>query len=43
MKKYGLDYDSCLQKVKNARPCCQPNTGFQKQLRDYQKVLGIGQ
>ena len=33
MKKYKWDYDTCLAKIKAARPCCQPNMGFQKQLR----------
>ena len=41
MKKYNLDFDSCLLKIRSARPCCQPNTGFIKQLREYEKMLGI--
>lgn len=41
MKKYNMDFDLCLKKIKAARPCCQPNTGFIKQLREYQKSLGI--
>jgi protein-tyrosine phosphatase len=41
MKKYHWDYESCLSKVKNARPICQPNSGFVKQLKEYQKILGI--
>lgn len=41
MKKYKLDFDSCLQKIKAARPCCQPNMGFVKQLRRYEQQLGL--
>lgn len=33
MKKYNMGFDTCLQRIKMARPCCQPNTGFIKQLR----------
>ncbi len=41
MRKYKLDFDTCLKKIREARPCCQPNSGFEKQLREYQKTLGI--
>jgi len=41
MKKYKMDFDSCISKIKAARPCCQPNAGFVKQLKEYQKNLGI--
>lgn len=41
MKKYNMGFDTCLQRIKMARPCCQPNTGFIKQLRQYEKSLGI--
>lgn len=41
MRKYKWDFDTCLEKIKAARPCCQPNTGFTRQLREYQKELGI--
>ena len=42
MKKYEMDFDKCLQIIKQARPCCQPNMGFVKQLRRYEQVLGVG-
>lgn len=41
MKKYNIPFDVALQKIKEARPCCQPNNGFVSQLREYQKNLGI--
>lgn len=34
MRKYNRDYETCLQQVKKARPCVQPNMGFVKQLKD---------
>ena len=41
MRKYKMNFDTCLKKIREARPCCQPNSGFEKQLREYQKTLGI--
>lgn len=41
MKKYKQDLDSCLKTIKAARPCCQPNMGFMKQLRIYEAQLGL--
>lgn len=41
MKKYGISYESCLEKIKAARPICQPNTGFVKQLKEYEAKLEI--
>lgn len=35
MKKYGKGYEECLEIVKAARPCCQPNMGFVKQLKEF--------
>jgi protein-tyrosine phosphatase len=43
MKKYNLDYETCLERVRNARSICQPNSGFVKQLKEYQKSLGIAE
>jgi protein-tyrosine phosphatase len=39
MKKYGLDYNSALKKVRDKRSCVQPNSGFERQLREYEKEL----
>ena len=41
MKKYSWGYDDCLKKIQSARDCCQPNMGFVKQLKEYEKELGI--
>lgn len=41
MKKYGMTYEACLEKIRAARPCCQPNMGFVKQLKLYEAKLGI--
>lgn len=41
MKKYKIPFDEALSKIKEARACCQPNTGFVSQLREYEKTLGI--
>jgi hypothetical protein len=41
MKKYSMPYEECLKKIQQARPCCQPNMGFMKQLLEYEKELGI--
>ena len=32
MQKYKWSFDECLKKIQASRPCCQPNTGFVKQL-----------
>lgn len=41
MKKYRWSFEKCLEKLKAARPCCQPNMGFTKQLKVYEKELQI--
>lgn len=41
MKKYNKDFESCLKIIKAARPCCQPNMGFTKQLKIYEASLGL--
>ena len=41
MRKYKLDLESCLKIIKEARPCCQPNMGFMKQLKAFEQDLGI--
>lgn len=39
MKKYNLTFDEALKIVKAKRTCVQPNSGFEKQLREYEKTL----
>jgi predicted protein tyrosine phosphatase len=35
MYKHGKTYDDAYRDVKNMRPCCKPNNGFQRQLKEY--------
>jgi len=39
MKSQKISYQKALHKVKQARRICQPNSGFEKQLLDYEKKL----
>lgn len=41
MKKYGWSYDECLKRVREKRGCVQPNSGFERQLREYEKELKL--
>jgi protein-tyrosine phosphatase len=34
MQKYGWNFEYCLTLLQEKRPCCQPNTGFCKQLKE---------
>jgi hypothetical protein len=43
MQKYGWTFDYCLKLLQEKRPCCQPNTGFCRQLKDLEEKLGIKQ
>ncbi|XP_077470009.1 dual specificity protein phosphatase 19-like isoform X2 [Stigmatopora argus] len=35
MWREGLPFEEAFQQVKRARPCCQPNSGFLRQLQNY--------
>jgi protein-tyrosine phosphatase len=39
MRKYGLDYDIAFEMVRQKRSCVQPNSGFERQLREYEEEL----
>jgi protein-tyrosine phosphatase len=41
MQKYRWDFDHSLRTIQANRPCCQPNTGFTRQLRELQDKLNI--
>lgn len=38
MYRYGLSPDEALAKLREARPFCEPNDGFMKQLELYHKI-----
>lgn len=42
MQKYRWSFEECLKLIQEKRPCCQPNTGFCKQLKELEASLGIG-
>ena len=37
MREEGWDYEKTLKYVKSKRPCVKPNSGFEKQLKEYYK------
>ena len=39
MKKYGMTFKEAITLVKKSRPNVNPNTGFRKQLIEYEKIL----
>eukprot|EP01133_Synstelium_polycarpum_P012223 gene12223-14313_t len=41
MTTFRLPYDQCHKALKSARPSIQPNQGFLKQLRAYERSLGL--
>eukprot|EP00906_Rhabdomonas_costata_P019326 RCo028234 len=43
MRAYGMSLDDALAKVQELRSCVQPNSGFMKQLREFELTLPHGQ
>ena len=41
MKKYSYNFDESLKRVRDKRGCVQPNSGFERQLREYEKELKL--
>ena len=41
MRSRKQGYDECLKFLRSKRQICTPNTGFQKQLREYAKFHGL--
>ena len=41
MKKYGWGFEKAVAYVRGKRSCVYPNTGFVKQLKEYEKVIGL--
>lgn len=41
MRKYGITFDESLKRVREKRSCVQPNSGFERQLREYEKELKL--
>jgi hypothetical protein len=41
MKKYGYSFDESLKRVREKRACVLPNSGFERQLREYEKELKL--
>jgi protein-tyrosine phosphatase len=39
LQKYKWTFDYSLKVIQERRPCCQPNTGFCKQLREFERKL----
>ena len=39
MREYGMSLSEATSFVKSRRSCVKPNTGFQKQLEFYQKII----
>lgn len=41
MRKYGYSFDESLKRIREKRACVQPNSGFERQLREYEKELKL--
>lgn len=39
MKKYQMKFEEALKFVQVSRPIVQPNSGFQKQLKEYEILI----
>lgn len=39
MRKYRMSVDSALQKIRKTRPIVRPNSGFMRQLKEYENKL----